>query len=283
MTAAPLRNRLLPLAALALAAAAVATHLLGWGEPSRDADLRQGAYRPLVRAESELAAGRLDAALAGFQRAAMRAVRFGRLSAFERIRQRLGSAGLALGASGDRAGAWPFLARYALWSQDFDGTSRRLETRLLAQAGWGAQFAYPLVLRDGRTAWNQKPDWVSLSVPEAWLSPEKRELLKGYSAAKAPPVAESPGARFVLTTFFLARATQDAATQLRLSADAPGSYRWFPRLGGQILWDEPFPAGPAPPKDPWTRRELFSLGLVGIGTGAPPPLTLDLIHVYKAL
>ena len=283
MRSAPLRSRLFPLAALALAAAAVALHLLGWGAPSKDADMRQGAYRPLVRAESDLAAGRLDAALAGFQTAAMRAVRFGRLAAFERIRQRAGSAGFALDASGQRAGAWPFLARFALWSQDFDRTSRRVEARLLTEPGWGPEFAYPLVLPDGRTAWNQKADWVSLRVPEAWLSPEKRELLKGYSAAKAPAVAGSPGSRFVLFTFSLARATQDSETAIRLSSDAPGPWRWFPRLNGQILWDEPFPAGPAPPKDPWTRRELFSLGLVGIGAGSPPPVTLELVHVYKAL
>jgi hypothetical protein len=281
MKRAPLRSRLLPLAALALAAAAVATHLLGWGTPSKDADLRQGAYRPLVPAEADLAAGRFDAALEGFQRAAMRAVRFGRLSVFDRIRQRAGSAGLALDAAGGRAEAWPFLARFALWSPDFDRTSRRLEAKLLMEPGWGPEFAYPLVLRNGRTAWNQKPDWVSLRVPEAWLSPEKRGLLQGYSAARVPE-AGSPGARFVLFTFFLAHATQDSQTAIRLSG-APGPYRWFPRLNGQILWEEPFPAGPRPPQDPFARRELFSLGLIGIGAGPPPPVTLGLVHVYKAL
>ena len=280
MSARTLRRRGLPLAAVVLAGLAVVLHLPALDPPVGLTDFSQGAYRPLLRAEAELAAGHAGQALAAYQVAAMRAIRCGRDGVFDRIRLRLGSAGRQL-AEKNRAGAWSLLSRYALWSQNFDAESRTVESWLLTRPGWGPEFAYPVVLEDGRTVWNDKPQWVSLGVPEKILSPEKRGLLTGYSVAQAPAVTGWRD-RFTLYPIGWAHCTQGSDTSLRLVAKVPDACRWYLRLNGTIQWDAPLPPGPQPPTAPGASRDWSLAAIVAIGQ-SPPPFTLALIHRYRPL
>jgi hypothetical protein len=268
---------------LLLAVLAVFIHLSAGGPNRANDDFAQGAYRPLMRAERSLNEGKVDLAVRDFQLAAMRAIRFGREDVFNRIRLRLGSAGRGTGEKEFTAG-WPLLSRYALWSDNFDRDSRRVERWALSSGRGPAEYRYPIILENGRTIWGNEAEWVSLWLPARYVPREMAGLLKGYRPEDAGTLV--PGIRTRINVFGMGwrRCTGGVDTSLDLSPGASRSFRWYLRLGGVIRWKEPLTSGDKAGDPAANKPEDWSLAsVIAIGDGTPRGERLDLVHTYRAL
>lgn len=269
-----------PLLALALllAAAAVLLHLPALDAPPSAPDFAQGAYRPLLRAEHDLAGGRTEEALSSFQLAAMRAIHVGRLDVYDRIRLRLGHAGKTLAAARLSAG-WPYLSRFVLWANAFDPNARLVENWVLASVPNDGRFAYPVVLASGRTVWGDRPERLAVRVPLEVMAHEREETL-GQMGWQFPADALRAGSRWVfLYPIRWRQVTGDGDLALTLSGPGASRWRWYVKPWGKEEWKGPMVAdAPFPLKGDWSLVTLCAAG-----SGRPKFVELDLVRTYRPL
>ena len=117
---------------------------------------RRGSYAVLVTAEKDLKGARTESALAGLKIAFVRALYEGQGAVAERIRYRVGTAGIDLLKS-KASDPWPFFEAFALLSPEFNAASLQVEDCLLGEsASKLAGFEYRILMKDGRTFWNAR-------------------------------------------------------------------------------------------------------------------------------
>ena len=249
---------------LVFIALAVVLHLPALDAAPVNTTFTQGAYIPLVKAEKLLANGQTGRALEAFQLAAMRGIHCGREGVFNRIRNRIGWAGKALGPK-DFKNAWPFLARYALWSQNFDHDARRVESWTLTTFHKPTVFDYPVILSSHRTVWNDQPEWVTLWLPKRLLPKEKRELFRGYVPGRSATLPHGVTSRLYVYPLRWRRVRQGIDTSLELGRQRPSDYIWYLKRTGHDKWETLPIGGPSPFASAAWRIQDWSLA------EAPPP------------
>lgn len=268
---------------LILVALAVLLHLPALDATTVNTTFAQGAYIPLIRAEQDLKQGQTTRAMEAFQLAAMRAHRAGDKAVFQRIRWRMGDVGRTF-AGKDFKKAWPLLARYALWSGDFDRDARRVEAWTLSTFHKPTVFDYPIILSTRHTVWNTRPRQVSLWVPRRFLPKDWRNMFKGYTPEELADLPRGIMAKLYTYPLGWRRVHQQFDTSLELGREAYSDYTWYLTPNGRAMWQALPVPGPSPFSQPSAHvPDWSSAEIIAVGTGPVPPFQVGLIHTYQPL
>ncbi len=268
---------------LVFIALAVVLHLPALDATPVNTTFAQGAFIPLMKAERDLKQGNSTNAMGAFQLAAMRAHRAGDKAAFQRIRWRMGAAGKTTSAKDFEKG-WPFLARYALWSGDFDRDARRVESWTLSRFHKPTVFDYPVILNSHRTIWNDGPKHIALWIPRRLLPKNWRDMFKSLAPDELRALPHGLTSRLYAYPLGWRRAYQGSDTSLELGRQAYTDYTWYLKPQGREAWQElPIPGAPPFAHTMWHTKNWSGAQIVAIGTGPVPPFQVGLIHTYQAL
>ena len=266
--------------ALLLAVAAVGAHLRVAPTDFPAALFAQGGFASLAEAEEAAARGDVAEALRQYRVAFGRTTRLGLASTARRVRYGLGACGRRLVLE-KRDAAWPLLAAYALWSEDFASESRRAEAWALENGAAGPAFDYTLVGLDGRTPSGDAPDrtplWVLRLFPASWRWDEWSKPKFYVRKGELPP----DGA--VGQVYFVGLRTGECAgeSSLHLLCTRPDGYRWSSWFAGAF---QPFPDGPGDERTLKLGRDVWIVDRLFVrGPGGPPPFRLVLRRTYQPL
>lgn len=274
---------LLPIG-LAVAAAVLGATRIEVGPSSIQTLFQQGAFRPLLQAETSLAQGAAHNALVAWSICALRAKRQALPVLVDQVRLRVGGAGKFVWPETEKA--WPLLVGYALWSEDFTRASSQAENFILSKPSPPTRFEYTLTAKDGReTAWGvpvaKAPLWLYRKLPADFRLNRIPGALYNHTPSEIP---ERGDWSWVLNTS-LPMTPSSLQLAWCIRSRAPTNFRWWPGLENLVRWGSSLSVG-ADGKACGTLeipRYLSMDRILAIGDGPLPPFQVSLVHEYIPL